>query len=221
MPRKKTPEKTPKKELPEYLEKTISFYDGHVSEFIQKTRSLQDLDWLEKFVPRLPKGARVLDVGCAWGRDCLYFTERGFDTIGIDLSEKMLEVAAGHAPEAKYRAMDLSELDFPAAYFAGIWCSAALLHVPKKQAPNTLAGFAHVMSNQGLLYLKMKEGQFDGMETDDRYQDAQKYYAYYSQNELRKLIENAGFSIVEFGIEDSRAHPYKRSVYFTILARKK
>lgn len=67
--------------------------------YSQMTRSQQGLDgageWqtLKRLLPDFKK-KRVLDLGCGYGWHCLYAAEHGAaSVIGVDISEKMLEVA--------------------------------------------------------------------------------------------------------------------------------
>ena len=39
-----------------------------------------------RVVALLPRGARVLDLGCGEGRDSVFFTAEGFDVVGVDSS---------------------------------------------------------------------------------------------------------------------------------------
>ncbi|MCX6357440.1 MAG: class I SAM-dependent methyltransferase [Candidatus Aureabacteria bacterium] len=43
------------------------------------------------------KGRRVLDLGCGWGEDAVWFAEQGAYTVGVDVSPKMLFLARGLA----------------------------------------------------------------------------------------------------------------------------
>jgi SAM-dependent methyltransferase len=43
----------------------------------------------------LPPG-RLVDLGCGTGRLCLHFAAKGYDCVGVDLSEEMLAVARKH-----------------------------------------------------------------------------------------------------------------------------
>jgi SAM-dependent methyltransferase len=40
----------------------------------------------------LPDGARILDVGCGPGRHSLEFARRGFEVVGVDISERFVEL---------------------------------------------------------------------------------------------------------------------------------
>lgn len=45
--------------------------------------------------PQRSERVEIIDWGCGYGRDSLYFVELGFDVIGIDVSEKALVLARG------------------------------------------------------------------------------------------------------------------------------
>ena len=67
--------------------------------YSQMNRSQQGLygagEWqtLKRLLPDFKK-KRVLDLGCGYGWHCLYAAEHGAaSVIGVDISEKMLEVA--------------------------------------------------------------------------------------------------------------------------------
>lgn len=78
-------------------------YDDPVffEKYSQMSRSQQGLagagEWedLQKLLPDF-QGKTVLDLGCGYGWHCVYAAEHGAARVtGVDLSEKMLEVARG------------------------------------------------------------------------------------------------------------------------------
>jgi SAM-dependent methyltransferase len=48
----------------------------------------------------LPKGARVLDVGCGPGRHAVELARAGLEVVGVDVSRRFLEIAAQRCREA-------------------------------------------------------------------------------------------------------------------------
>lgn len=58
----------------------------------------------------LPPGARVLDAGCGTGRVAVRLDELGFDCVGVDVDESMLEVARRSAPQVPWHRADLARL---------------------------------------------------------------------------------------------------------------
>lgn len=45
---------------------------------------------------------RLLDLGCGTGRLCLHFTAKGFECVGVDLSDEMLAKARTNVPSATF-----------------------------------------------------------------------------------------------------------------------
>jgi cyclopropane fatty-acyl-phospholipid synthase-like methyltransferase len=60
--------------------------------------TVQEVDYLIKTLELKP-GARILDVGCGPGRHCLEFAKRGFDMVGVDISDGHIDVAKRLASE--------------------------------------------------------------------------------------------------------------------------
>lgn len=55
---------------------------------------------------------RVLDVGCGVGRVSHLLDERGFDVVGIDVSEPLLEAARSRFPDLQFRYEDARDTSF-------------------------------------------------------------------------------------------------------------
>src|SRR5438128_624013 len=47
-----------------------------------------------------PKPGRLVDLGCGTGRLCLHFAAKGYDCVGVDLSEEMLAKARANVQTA-------------------------------------------------------------------------------------------------------------------------
>lgn len=56
--------------------------------------------------------ARILDVGCGTGRTTYPLSEYGFDVVGIDISERMVERARSLFPELRFEVDDVTDLGF-------------------------------------------------------------------------------------------------------------
>ncbi len=202
-----------------YSKVTTKFYDKNLSEYIKNTKKLQDKEWINKFSKLLPKKSKVLDLGCGYGRDCKTFVELNFDTYGIDLSRKMVAKARKIAKKAKFKVMNILELKFSDKFFDGVWCSASLLHISKKDLPNAINEIKRVLKENGLCYLSVKLGKGEGMFKDKRYNNAKKFYSYYSEKEIKSLLNKNNFSIINFSIDKTRNN-YKIEDFIHIIARK-
>lgn len=58
-------------------------------------------------------GKTVLDLGCGYGENCAEFYSRGAtDVTGVDISEKMLDIARTEHPTIRFIRGDMSDLSF-------------------------------------------------------------------------------------------------------------
>lgn len=82
---------------------------------------LQEVDFLET---EIPKGSRILDVGCGVGRHSLELARRGYETVGVDISSGFIEIASKPAKaeglEAEFYVKDGRKLDFENEFDAAI-----------------------------------------------------------------------------------------------------
>lgn len=105
--------------------------------YSQMARSQQGLDgageWqtLKDLLPDF-KGKRVLDLGCGYGWHCLYAAEHGAaSVVGVDLSEKMLEVARkkNTFSNITYLQASIDEVTFDAESFDIVISSLAIHYI--------------------------------------------------------------------------------------------
>jgi len=198
------------------VSKTIQTYDEYAEKYFQINYSTDVIKELLEFFIKNLNGNKILDVGCGPGRDAKFFSNLGYEVIGIDLSEKLLEIARKNAPKAKFYLMDMRNLDFPDNYFDGIWACASFLHIPRKGGQKTLNEFYRVLRENGLMYISVKEGSGETFVKSSQYGEKERYFVYYSSTELRKLIENSGFKIIKEIIEKEK----NRDNWINIFAKK-
>ncbi len=180
-----------------YTKTTIDFYDKHVEEYIKNTKDLQNKEFTKDFISLLPKSAKVLDLGCGWGRDSKTFTKYGLQTYGVDLSKQMIRYAKKYAPKANFKVMNILSLKFKNNYFDGAWASASLLHLKKKDIPKALKQIKRILKPNGILYINVKEGKGEGLTKDQRYKGAKKFYSYFTKSELRRILISNDFRIIK------------------------
>lgn len=178
------------------LKKTIETYNEIAHHYKQKTKNLELVDEIKKFKKFLPKNAKVLDAGCGWGRDSKILA-KSFSVIGIDLSEKLLDLAKAYAPKAKFELGDISKTNFPDNTFHGIWANDILLHLERKDILPTLKEFRRLLRNSGILYVSVKEGEGESWEEEEMSNFKPRFYTWFKEDEIVKYFKKAGFRILE------------------------
>ncbi|NOZ05560.1 MAG: class I SAM-dependent methyltransferase [Chloroflexi bacterium] len=157
------------------------------------------------FMRRLEPDALTLDVGCGAGRDMAWFARHGVRVVGIDLSRGMLAQAAARV-QTPLLQMDMRDLAFRTYAFSAVWCIAALLHLPKREAPRALAEIGRVLIPGGLLCLSVQEGEGEVWETGAAYGAIRRFFARYEQAEMVALLAGSGFTVRDCGLARAAGH---------------
>lgn len=136
----------------------------------------------------------ILDIGCGTGRDSQALYELGYDLTGIDLSEKMLELARFKAPKADLHLMDFRSLRFKDSTFDGIWANATMFLVQRNEIEEVLREAIRVLKQGGIGFLSFKEGE--GLQIKELDNSLQKRQELFSYSELRDLLRQIGFRVL-------------------------
>jgi SAM-dependent methyltransferase len=152
-------------------------------------------EMLEYFAAHV-SGHKILDVGCAEGRETEYLSKKGFEVTGCDISEDFVELARKRCPLSQFFVADMRHLPDDLQMFDGIWACASFLHIPKEDASSTLQGFRRILKNGGLLYVSVLEGDFDGMRTNEKMRWPERHFSDYMEKDLLELMRRSGFTII-------------------------
>jgi len=177
---------------------TIATYQSVAEEYRELHADRTDVEPLvERFLSAVDgtagANARIADIGCGPGWESATFSEHGHDVVGIDLTPNFLRAARDVAPEAAFARMDMRRLAFESRSFDGLWACASFLHVPREDAPETLAAFHRVLDPDGVCLLSVKHG--DGEMSGDVYDEDERRFTLYRPDELRTMVESAGFTV--------------------------
>lgn len=149
----------------------------------------------DQFLSTTKPGGLILDLGCGAGRDMAWFESQGATAVGSDLSAGMLAQARLQAHGSLVQA-DMRRLPFQTGRFQGVWCCAALLHLPKVDAPRALAEVHRILAPESTLFLAVQEGIGEGWERTTRYdKPIERFFARYRAEEMTTLLVDSGFAI--------------------------
>ena len=158
------------------------------------------IEGTEKFISCLASGNLVLDVGCGGGTKSRYLARRGLRVMGIDFSEKMIEIAKREVPEARFEVMDLRDVKNINETFDGIFAQAVLLHIPRQEVEGALETLASKLKSGGCFYLAVKAMKPGGnaeeivSENDYGYPYG-RFFSYYTLEELKKYFSDLRMKI--------------------------
>lgn len=149
---------------PTYLHHIGTTVDEHVE-------TASDIELLEQVAARLRDQAPgvVLDVGCGPGRVAAFLTTRGVATIGVDLSEAMLDAARLAHHGLPVVQGDLHRLPVGPGSVAGLMSWYSIIHTPPAGLRRVFAEFARVVRPDGVLVVAFQSGTGESLRRDDAY----------------------------------------------------
>ena len=144
----------------------------------------------------------VLDAGCGPGMYTHAFRSLGLKVTAIDSSSEMLRIARETFP-GQFLEGDVTQPDTPAGSFDGIWCSAVMVHVPRRIAPDFLQNLRRALKPGGILYLSVQLGAGCRTHPDGR------TFFYYAMPEIMAIIAGASFEILDVWQSATAIHTHK------------
>ncbi|HMF76472.1 MAG TPA: class I SAM-dependent methyltransferase [Bryobacteraceae bacterium] len=112
---------------------------------------------------RVAPGMRILDAGCGFGRNLIYFLRQSYEVFGVDRDPKSVDdvrrLAAALAPNLppdNFRAEAVESMSFPDA-FADVVISSAVLHFARNDEHfrNMLQDTWRVLKPGGFLFCRL------------------------------------------------------------------
>jgi SAM-dependent methyltransferase len=177
------------------VKKTIETYE-QTADLYNSLYPDVNRDNIDFFIDKL-NGDNILDIGCGSGRDAEYFVSKEFNVIGIDLSDRFIEISTAKVPKAQFVKMDMRNINFPVNSFDGIWSMASLLHIPKIDSQSTIIQLREILKTNGIIYISVKLGEGEKFVKRDRYKGLEKFFAFYTESEISDLLEKCGFEIIK------------------------
>jgi len=150
----------------------------------------------EKFLSLLD-GKKILDAGCGFGKYSRFLIEKGFEPLGVDLSEQLLEYARKDVPKGKFEKVDISDLPYTDNSFDGIIAMFSLQHIPTKLLGKTIQGFRSVLKPEGKIIIGVQEGDVEGF-TDEPFRPSKKIFTNLKPIEKWiNILTKMNFEIIE------------------------
>jgi SAM-dependent methyltransferase len=158
----------------------------------------QEVDFLIDVLSLAP-GDRVLDVGCGPGRHAHALARRGLAVVGVDISERFVELARRDAPagaDATFEAGDARALPYEGEFDAVISLCQGAFGLVGEEDPDVLAGMARAVRPEGGVALTAFSAYFAlrYLEEGDRFDADQ------GVNHERTTVKNEAGEEAEFDL---------------------
>jgi trans-aconitate methyltransferase len=133
--------------------------------------------------------------------------QAGANVLGIDFSEKCIDIARQRCPQCKFEVKDFRILDDAYGRFEGVFACASLVHISPGELGDVLSNIKKVLVNGGYVAVVIVEGEginekLSLIEVGGK--KLNRTFYLYTQNCLREEAEKAGLEYVREGYLDEK-----------------
>jgi SAM-dependent methyltransferase len=178
----------------------VDLYERHAPTYDRdRSRSLQERGWLDRFLGHVRPGGTVLDLGCGMGEPIArYLIDDGFRIVGIDASASMIALCRARFPDAEWLVADMRQLEI-GRRFDGILAWDSFFHLGMDDQRRMFRRFAaHARRGAPLMFTTgPAEGEAIGTCGDEPL-----YHASLGPEEYDRLLAAHGFVVRAYTADD-------------------
>lgn len=184
---------------------TIDWYNRNAEKYAQTLSGRPRMENINLFLSYVSTGEKILDAGCAGGRDSHVILEKGYTVTGLDISKGLIAVARKTYPLITFVEGSFLQLPFADNTFDGVWAHASLVHMETEEdTRKAIQEFVRVLKTGGILYTYVKE-QLSKEKTSnkpDSFSDVPRFFRYYTKEQIETWFVEAGCTIVKSEKQD-------------------
>lgn len=160
------------------------------------SRNPVELQLLDAFVTKFTVNSGVIcDLGCGPGQIARYFHDRGFQTVGVDLSAGILSEARKFHPEIRFFKANMKKLPFKTGELAAIVGFFSLCHIPRWEVSLVLTELYRTLRPSGSLLLAFHLGKGTFFRTESWGKTVSLQTTMFRSLELQDYLREAGFKV--------------------------
>ena len=181
---------------------TQSSYDQVAGEYAEKFKDEMedkpfDRDCLDRLAREVAKLGPICDMGCGPGQIARYLDHQGVDTLGVDLSPRMVAEAQRLNPDILFHQGDMLSLPDRDNSWGGIAAFYCIIHIPREQIVDALREMKRVLKPGGVLLVAFHVGQ-EIKHLDEWWEKPVNLdFAFYLPEEIEDWLKEAGYELEE------------------------
>lgn len=181
---------------------TQTSYDQVASQYAERFKDEMDdkpfdRDCLDRLSREVGTLGPICDMGCGPGQIARYLHRKGIDTLGVDLSPRMIAEAQRLNPEIPFHRGDMLSLPDADNSWGGIAAFYCIIHIPRERIVAALREMKRVLKPGGLLLLAFHIG--DDTKHLDTWWDkpVNLDFAFLQPSEVENFLREAGYELQE------------------------
>ena len=180
-----------------------------------------DKEFIDYYLSFFNTDSIICDAGCGpCGHIENYIFQKGYKVVGIDISERCIEIAKKHSPGIKFETGDFSKLNCTNDYYDGLISYYSIIDTPKIYINEILKEFKRVLKKNGFLLLAVKEGNEEGYQHELLGIKTNIYLSLFTKEEIKTYLEANGFDIIKMQTRNPYEDEIKMNRIFSIGRKK-
>ena len=181
---------------------TQTSYDQVAAAYAEKFKDEMDdkpfdRDCLGRLAREVGSLGPICDLGCGPGQIACYLHRQGVDSLGVDLSPRMVAEAQRLNPEIHFHQGDMLSLPDADNSWGGIAAFYCIIHIPRERIVDALREMKRVLKPSGVLLITFHIGQ-EIEHLDEWWEKPVNLdFAFYEPAEMETWLNEAGFELEE------------------------
>lgn len=151
-------------------------------------------EWCAELLARLPRGARVVELGCGGGTEETAILAERFRLTGIDLSTAQLERARERVPGAEFLLADFTEIELEQGSIDAVAAFYSLNHVPRELLTDLFRRVHRWLVPEGLFLTALGAHDTPGWTGD--WLGVPMFFSGWPPETNRRVLREAGFTLL-------------------------
>ena len=181
---------------------TQTSYDQVAAEYAEKFKDEMDdkpfdRDCLDRLAHDVGSLGPICDLGCGPGQIARYLHRQGVDTLGVDLSPRMVAEAQRLNPDIHFHQGDMLCLSDADNSWGGIAAFYCIIHIAREKVVDALREMKRVLTPGGVLLITFHIG--DEIKHLDEWWEkpVNLDFAFYQPADMEVWLKEAGFELEE------------------------
>src|ERR1044072_5555954 len=184
------------------IQDTQTSYDRVAAEYAEKFKDEMDdkhfdRDCLDRLTSEVRDLGPICDMGCGPGQIARYLHRQGVDTLGVDLSLRMVAEAQRLNPEIPFHQGDMLSLPDADHSWGGIAAFYCIIHIPREQIVEALRELKRVLKPGGVLLVTFHIGEEIKHLDEWGEKPVNLDLAFYLPDEMEDWLNEAGYELQE------------------------
>lgn len=152
--------------------------------------------WLRPLMRALPRGSRVLDLGCGNGDPVARLLCSRFALTGIDISDVQIRRARALLPRARFLRADMTAVRFAPGSFDAVVAFYSMIHVPVRKQRPLIRRVSRWLGPRGMFLGVLGKTAWTGRETSWLGMNTPMFWSHTDAGTYDRWLRAEGFQIL-------------------------